>query len=292
MHAKAATKYYVSLVLKLKTIQMPLKRTVLKPRLVQQILLMILLASQSGTICAQTSKTSIVAHRGAWIPNQIPQNSIEAIKKAAEYGCEGAEFDVQITSDGKLIVNHDAEHKGMQVNTHTYAQLAEQPLANGERLPTLESYLIEGLKLEHLTLFVELKSAATGLETTLLSVRKCLELVKKVGAQDRVEYLLFSREAARYLLSLQPNAKVSYLNGDLSPQQAKEDGFAGLDYHYSVFQKNENWIAEARKLGLSLNAWTVNDPAVIDWLLDKEFDYLTTDIPLVVKEHIQQRLKK
>jgi glycerophosphoryl diester phosphodiesterase len=78
---------------------------------------------------------------------------------------------------------------------------------------------------------------------------------------------------------LEPKFKVQYLKGELSPQQIKDEGLDGIDYHYSVFQKNPTWISEAKALGLITNAWTVNDVAVSDELKKQGIGFITTNIP-------------
>ncbi|MEO6908330.1 MAG: glycerophosphodiester phosphodiesterase, partial [Abditibacteriaceae bacterium] len=65
-------------------------------------------------------------------------------------------------------------------------------------------------------------------------------------------------------------ATVSLLNGKLSPAQIKTNGWQGLDYHFSVFQKNPQWISQARELDLQTNVWTVNDVENMRWFLDAE----------------------
>jgi glycerophosphoryl diester phosphodiesterase len=50
----------------------------------------------------------VVAHRGAWKQKDIPENSIASLKHAIELNCTGSEFDVRMTADDILIVNHDA----------------------------------------------------------------------------------------------------------------------------------------------------------------------------------------
>jgi glycerophosphoryl diester phosphodiesterase len=52
-----------------------------------------------------------------------------------------------------------------------------------------------------------------------------------------------------------------------------------LDYHYSVYQKNPTWIAEAKQLGLTINAWTVNETAEMQQLIDQKVEYITTNEP-------------
>lgn len=53
----------------------------------------------------------IVAHRGAWDAapqNFVPQNSLAAVERAIALGCDGIEIDVRRTSDGRLVLVHDA----------------------------------------------------------------------------------------------------------------------------------------------------------------------------------------
>ena len=73
------------------------------------------------------------------------------------------------------------------------------------------------------------------------------------------------------------------MEGNLSPQQIKAEGIDGIDYHYSVFEKNPTWISEAKKLGLSTNAWTVNDPKIFQKLSESGIDFVTTNVPDVFK---------
>ena len=39
------------------------------------------------------------------------------------------------------------------------------------------------------------------------------------------------------------------------------------------------WFDEARKLGLDINVWTVNDEGSMKYLIGKGVDYITTDEP-------------
>lgn len=52
-------------------------------------------------------KNGVVAHRGAWKSDGLPQNSIASLKKAISLEVAGSEFDVQLTADGVLVLNHD-----------------------------------------------------------------------------------------------------------------------------------------------------------------------------------------
>ena len=56
-------------------------------------------------------KSAIVAHRGFWNCEEAgyAKNSVAALRCAQEAGFWGSEFDVNMTSDGVLIVYHDSD---------------------------------------------------------------------------------------------------------------------------------------------------------------------------------------
>ncbi|WP_435522718.1 hypothetical protein [Chryseobacterium indoltheticum] len=88
--------------------------------------------------------------------------------------------------------------------------------------------------------------------------------------ESQCEYISFSLNICKQIKKIALDFKVQYLKGELSPQQIKDEGLDGLDYHYSVFQKNLTWIAEAKALGLITNSWTVNDVKVYEELKAQE----------------------
>jgi glycerophosphoryl diester phosphodiesterase len=220
----------------------------------------------------------VVAHRGAWKTKGIPQNSIESLREAMRLGCTGSEFDVQMTADSVLVLCHDNNFAGKIIETHTYAELSETKLPNGETIPTLKNVLMEGMKQTDTRLFLEIKSSST-IERTLRSTEKIVELVNEMGAHPWVYYIAFEYAVLKRIKQIIPTAVVAYLNGDVSPTQLNEDKITGLDYHYNVFKKTESMIQEAKHLGLNLNVWTVNSPEDMDFFINQNFEYLTTDEP-------------
>ncbi len=234
----------------------------------------------------QFAQNQVIAHRGAWKVDNLPQNSIASLKRGIELGCFGVEFDVHLTKDGVLVVNHDRDFYGIDIATSTYKELLAEKFPNGESIPTAKNFIKEGLKQKETKLIFELKTSSLGKEHTLKAVDKAVKLVHKLRAQSMIEYILFDYDAAKRILELDPNAKVSYLNGDLSPAQAKEDGFYGIDYNLSVYQKNPTWIKEAKELGLVVNVWTVNTEAGMREFLDQQVTYITTDEPALLLQVI------
>lgn len=232
----------------------------------------------------------VIAHRGAWKTKGFPQNSIASLHEAIRLGCSGTEFDVHLTKDDVLVVNHDADFLGIDVATSTYEELLAKKLPNGESIPTAKDYLTEGMKQQKTKLIFELKTSRLGKERTLQSADLAVALVKELGAEDWVEYILFDYDGAKRVIELDPKAKVWYLNGDVSPQQAKADGFYGLDYHYTVFRdKQPTWLAEAKAAGLAVNAWTVNTREEMIRLLDQQAEFITTDEPELLFDVLAER---
>jgi glycerophosphoryl diester phosphodiesterase len=227
----------------------------------------------------QFHRNPVIAHRGAWKKIPTTENSIKALQQAVTLGCAGSEFDVHMTKDDSLVVNHDAHYKGKAIEEYTYAELAKDRLDNGEMLPTLRAYLEEGMKQYGTKLIVEIKPTDKGAERAALRARKTVELVHELGAQAWANYISFDYNILLKVQQLDPAAHVQFLNGNKSPDELKKDNMPGLDYHYSVFQKNENWISDAKKYGMVLNVWTVNDEKTLRYFLEKGFPMITTNEP-------------
>lgn len=221
----------------------------------------------------------VVAHRGAWKNTGAPQNSIASLQNAIKLGVTGSEFDIRMTKDEVLVICHDPHYEGMDIEKTDYADLLKKPLKNGEPIPTLQAYLKAGKKQKKTLLIAEIKPSPSGLEHSLLVTQKTVELVKKMKAKKWVVYISFDYDILKKIQELDPSAKTQYLNGNASAEQLKKDGITGADYHFSVFQKEQDWVTNARKMGLVTNAWTVNDTLMMDYLLARNIDFLTTDEP-------------
>lgn len=248
------------------------------------LLVFFLLAGLS--ISAQSNgKAKVIAHRGYWKTTGSAQNSIKALNLADDINMYGSEFDVHVTADNVPVVFHDEKLVGgIPVQTSLYAEIKDMRLANGEKIPTLESYLERG-KLLKTKLIFELKTHATP-ERNREAARICVGMVNKYGLQDRTEYITFNLDAGKEIIRLSPNTPVFHLNGDLTPRQLKELGFAGLDYNYNKMKENPHWFKEAKEAGLLINVWTVNEKSKIKEMIDLGADFITTDEPLTAEEVI------
>ena len=235
------------------------------------------------------SPMKVIAHRGYWKTEGSTQNSLRSLEKAAELTVYASEFDVHLTADNVLVLNHDDDIQGHHIQTSTYAELKDLKLPNGESLPTLEKFLLKAKEKgnKKIRLVFELKPHKTP-ERNREAARLSVEMVKRMKLAKRVDYISFNLDACKELIKQDPKSNVYYLNGELGPKELKEMGFAGMDYHFKVYELHPEWIQECKALGLKTNVWTVDEIDMMKQMRDKGVDFLTTDLPVEALEIVSE----
>ncbi|MBR5029830.1 MAG: glycerophosphodiester phosphodiesterase [Muribaculaceae bacterium] len=247
----------------------------------------ILILAFALTAGLATWAQEVICHRGYWDTEGSAQNSIRSLVKADSIKAWGSEFDVWMTADGMLVVNHDETFNGVTIETAKWKQLKDMRLRNGEKLPTLEAMLKCGKTLST-RLIVEMKPH-TDRAQELEAARKIVKMVKKLGLESRVEYITFSYQGMKNLKEMAPaGTPVYYLNGELSPTQLAELDVAGIDYSIEVMRAHPQWIDETHSLGMKVNVWTVNSDRDMMWCIGYGVDFITTNAP----ERLQHLLDK
>lgn len=231
-------------------------------------------------------QSRVIAHRGFWEAEGAAQNSIVALQKAAEAKVYGSEFDVQLSADGVVVVNHDAVIDGRVIAETTYKQLRKIKLKNGELLPSLKEYLKKGKKFPRMLLILEIKPHKTKEQEEEIT-KKVVKMVKAFGMEKQVEYISFSLNVCELLVKYAPGSEVAFLSGNLSPDVLKKKGLTGIDYNYSVLYKHPEWIRQAHELGMTVNAWTVDGDKDMKKLVGMKVDFLTTNKPLQALELVR-----
>ena len=239
-----------------------------------------------GMVLAGYGQTRVIAHRGYWDGAAGAQNSLASLREAARAGVYGSEFDVQLTKDSVAVVNHDDDIAGQVISETVYPQLQELQLKNGEMLPTLDAYLAAGKEQPGVQLILEIKPHKTEQEENTL-VRLVTERVKALQMEQQVEYISFSLNVCRQLAARTPSSSISYLQSNLAPEELKAMGINGIDYHYKALLQKPEWIAEAHRLGMTVNAWTVNEQEIVRQLKEQKVDFVTTDCPVEASEWVR-----
>ena len=251
---------------------------------------LLLLAGCLMTACSdKPAGPQVVAHRGYWKAEGSAQNSIASILHAGRIGAYGSEFDVNLTSDGVLVVNHDFTYHGLKISETPLADLRCDTLrlANDEIIPTLDEYLAASKEYPAMKLVFELKSEGDP-DYEAVALPACVEAITKQGVADRVEFISFSLSACKEFARLMPKNVVEYLGGEIAPAELHAMGISGIDYEYPVFYEHPEWIEEAHKLGMVVNTWTVNKEEDMRKLLELGVDQLTTNEPELAQRVIQE----
>lgn len=229
-------------------------------------------------------ETKIIAHRGAWKEFDLPQNSIASLQKAIDLKCFGSEFDVHLTKDGVVVVNHDHDFYGMDIESVNYHELLKVKHSNGESIPTLKEYFKVGLKQQDTKLILEIKTSANGGSArTMELVDAIVKLLPPGAGPQNLEFILFDFASAVYTKKVLPQYQAHYLNGDKTAAEIKASGLDGMDYHYKLLLKDENTVGAFKLLQLKTNSWTVNDKEIAAQLIGQGIDYITTDRPAYFK---------
>lgn len=162
------------------------------------------------------------AHRGLFNNVDIPENSLKAFRKAVENGY-GIELDVQLTTDNRLVVFHDASLYRMtgidkNLTDCSYEELLTYHLLDTDEKIPLFSDVLKVLQPDT-PLIIEIKAEGRFIETT----KKTVEMMRDYKGLYNMES--FNPMVVRYLRVHEPQIirgqlSYNYLkdeNSDLSP---------------------------------------------------------------------------
>jgi glycerophosphoryl diester phosphodiesterase len=235
-----------------------------------------------------TDRPLIFAHRGACLV--APENTLPAFQAAVDLGADGVELDVQYSSDGQLVVMHnpslDATTDGTgRVTSHTLEELREldagsyfAPEFAGTRIPTLDEVL--DLLKGKLIVNIEIKA----LETTTVGIG--VDTVKAVRARDMQDQVIissFNPMALRRAKKAGPEIECAILLAPDLPGWTRSGlarRWSGADgLHPEAPMVNEAYMAQAKRQGLPVRVWTVNEEPEMRRLIALEVDAIITDAP-------------
>lgn len=107
---------------------------------------LLLIAAVVSSLYAQEGRVKLIAHRGGVVDEYTDENSLAAVRKAAEQGYYMVELDVRLTKDSVLVVHHDRDllrffNREDKLNELTWEKLRAYETANGHRVQKLEAML-------------------------------------------------------------------------------------------------------------------------------------------------------
>lgn len=226
------------------------------------------------------------AHRGA--SGYCPENTLAAFERAIELRADGVELDVQLTSDGQMVICHDEEvdrtsnGKGW-IKDMAFEEIRALDFSNGfseysgAQIPTLEEVLAL-LSPTDLYINIELKTGIVfypGIE------EKIINLVEKYNLMGRVIFSSFNHYTVKKVKSLRPEAKCGflYMDGPIDmPDYGKKHGVEAL--HPAIYNLQfPNFMEECRKNNLEVNVWTANSKEHISFCCKMGVNAIITNYP-------------
>lgn len=252
--------------------------------------------------------TRYVVHRGG--AAQWPENSLLAFRMAIELGARLLELDVHLTADGQAAVIHDpvlerTTSGAGAVAAHTAAQLAAARLRaaggglTGEGVPMLPQVLALAAPAE-VALLIEVKTP--GLAVTYQRVDGSLRAVpgpryqgleqrvladlREAGMTERAMVMAFNPAVLAEVRALVPRQPTALLvdrhhvesagaRGEDAVEWAAAAAATFLGLHHALCDAGV--IAAARRVGLSVGVYTVNDEAEMRRLAGLGVDVIITD---------------
>lgn len=236
------------------------------------------------TVYQTTADVQLVAHRG--FRAVAPENTAPAFEEAGRAGYYGAECDVYRTADGVWVIHHDPITYRMtgelsMVEDKTYAELRQETVDNGSNI---ENYA--ALKMCTLQEYLNICSQYAMVPVIELKSENNTEyyneIVAMLAAYPQLEpvFISFHYEALTAMRAL-TDAPCWYLVQEITDEDIEMalaiGGSCGIDFNYSKEENTDEVITKCVESGLTVGAWTVNEPEAVDRLAALGVEYITTD---------------
>jgi len=233
----------------------------------------------------------MMGHRG--VPNLKPENTISGFEYLINMGIKGIEVDVISTKDKQIICshNHDLEFEtdgNGYISKKNYVEIKKfntsgkflnsKPIS----IPRLED-LINKLPKE--TIFnIEIKSSSLF---DLKALPIILNIISKQRIKNRVIISSFNPLILLLIKILDKNIPTGYLWSNFNvPLVLSNPCWINLVHpdliHPDSHLIDKKLISYFKKKGLKINAWTVNNLPLKNWLLKNGVDGIISDFPLIM----------
>lgn len=268
------------------------------------------MAAAPATAAEQPEHVRVVntAHRGAM--GHAPENTLAAFELGVAQGSDLIESDVQRSKDGVLVLMHDItlsrttdveqvfpDRAPWRVSDFTYDEIRQLDAGSwfseeyaGEPVPTMAE-MVELLRPTRAGILMELKSPALypGIEEQVAD--EFASSPGYVGSAVRAERLAVQSfdwtSMARYHEE-QPSVPVGLLG---RPDEAllPELSTWADQINPSFRTYDADYVETVHELGMEVHSYTVNRPADMHLVLDRDVDGVITNFPDVLEDVLDER---
>lgn len=221
--------------------------------------------------------TYVAGHRGA--RNVVPENTIPSFLAAVEIGVNELEFDLRASSDGQVVVMHDAtvdrttNGTGL-VSELTFAELRELDAGNGAQIPTFA----EVLDATSCSLQVEIKDPR--------AIEPMMDLLRERSVEvHRLAPTSFDTESVARLAQLLPDLCVGLICKEASEEVLDRAAELGAGRVLVSFRNaTPEFVQRAHDRGFRVDVWPIDTPEQVRSTVELNADGFTTDDPRIVAE--------
>ncbi|QNP75597.1 glycerophosphodiester phosphodiesterase [Streptomyces roseirectus] len=212
-----------------------------------------------------------IGHRG--VMGVEPENTLRSFAAAQEAGLDAIELDLHLTSDGTLVVMHDADVDRTTdgcgpVAEHTLEELRTLDAGRGERVPTFE----EVLDAVSVPLQAEIKDTHAA--------QALAEVMLKRDLVERVEVSSFHEHALAEISRLVPGVRTALIGGRYGVDIADRAVDVGArTLCLNIRRLTLETVEHARKHDLRVIGWVVNTQDQLRLARAFELTGVTTDYP-------------
>lgn len=298
------------------------KRRLLVLKIVAAVSLLFLLGLNFYPVAQVTEKSFfknnrplVIAHQGGEL--LAPSNTMASFTKAANMGVDVLETDIHITKDGQLVAIHDPT---IERTTNGSGAVANMTLAEIQKLdagyhfkdlqgnynfrgkgvyiPTVEEMF---QTFDHMKIEIEIKDDNPPERLDEIA-EKLWKLIKEYQMEDKVLIASFDQDMM--------NTFEKYANGRVATTAGRAEVKSFVVFHkfflrnlyvpkVDAFQiptkdsgfdlTDQKLIDGAHRLGMQIHYWTIDDPKVMEELIDAGADGILTNRPDLLLNLLEEK---
>ena len=252
------------------------------------------ISSQSFLEFIRSTNIVPIAHRGASL--LASENSFESFRKAFDLGYRVIETDIHSSKDGTAYIFHDI----------TLERLTGENL----KISDLKDVDIDSLKINNSSIiprlsnvFEEFPEGLFNLDAkTWKSTTPIVDTIQNMGCRSRVCIGSFNDRRVNAIikeLGLETchsmgtsNVIKFYLGAQLGIEQHFTSQCIQLPIKmFGISLTTRKVLRYARKLGIKIHFWTINNPVIMQKLLELNVDGIMTDDCVLLKEIMKEQNK-
>jgi glycerophosphoryl diester phosphodiesterase len=258
-------------------------------------------------------------HRGG--DEKKTENTLEAFQYSSDLGFVFMETDVQSTSDGRVVIFHDADLKRIagidkKIKDLTFDEVTNIDLINGGKIPSLEETLFS---FPNLRFNIDIKTNS--------AVEESIKIIKSQEALTRVCLASFSNKRIRRIRKLAGSqactsmSQLEVVNAifhvlaenlgsgiNLRRKMRGDEAYFKSKWMRTTIPFNgipdcaqvpvgqwgipivtQSFIRIMNLLGKFVHVWTIDEPEEMNRLIDLGVDGLMTDKPSILKSTLIDR---